>query len=184
MSEPTGEFENHEYPLTRAVVSANSAIWPPAVDGSKSHELIPGVLKGRRSLPLFCNPVVLFLFNWMVMLLTLSFQVTYVTYPYFGIPLLLCALSVASFLFGYLVARTTLNIWPRGDDALSYTLDVTMLWRLNLALCGALPAHHDLQLGDPWTAAGDWRSKFLPDIRQVQTGSLPLVGQRYGQCDA
>ena len=68
MSEATGEFENHEYPLSRAVVSTNSAIWPPVVDGSKRHELVQGVLKGRRSLPLFCNPVVLFLFNWMVML--------------------------------------------------------------------------------------------------------------------
>ncbi len=137
MSEATGEFENHEYPLSRAVVSTNSAIWPPVVDGSKRHELVQGVLKGRRSLPLFCNPVVLFLFNWMVMLVTLSFQVTYVTYPFFGIPLLLCVLSVASFLFGYLVARTTLDIRPRGDDSLTYTLDITMLWRLNLVLCGA-----------------------------------------------
>jgi len=137
MSQPTGEFAYDEYALTRAAVVANSATWPPAVDGSKSHELIPGALKARRSLPLFCNPVVLFLFNWMVMLLTLSFQVTYVTYPYFGIPLLLCALSIASFLFGYLVARTTLDIRPRADDSLTYTLDVTMLWRMNLVLCGA-----------------------------------------------
>jgi len=63
MSQPTGEFAYDEYALTRAAVVANSATWPPAVDGSKSHELIPGALKARRSLPLFCNPVVLFLFN-------------------------------------------------------------------------------------------------------------------------
>jgi oligosaccharide repeat unit polymerase len=137
MSQPSGDFEFGEYRLTHEVVVANSAVGLPILDRKKSHRLLPGVLKGRRYLPFFCNPVVLFLLNWIVMLVTLSFQVTYVTYPYFGIPLILCAVSITSFLFGYLVARTTLNVSPHGNDALTYTLDVTMLWRLNLALCGA-----------------------------------------------
>src|ERR1039457_3542267 len=104
------------------IAVANAAIWPPSVQSRKEHKLVHGVLKPRQYLPLYCNPVVLFLSNWILMLASLSAQVTYVTYPYIGIPLLLCALSIASFLFGYLVARTTLNIRPRLNDSLSYTL--------------------------------------------------------------
>ena len=40
-------------------------------------------------MPLFCNPLVIFVLNWVLMLVSLSFQITYVTYPAMGIPVLL-----------------------------------------------------------------------------------------------
>ena len=71
------------------------------------------------------------------MMVALSFQVTYVTYPKMGMPMLLFGISLGSFLFGYIVSRTVLHRWPTPTDAFSYTLDVTQLWQLNLMLCGA-----------------------------------------------
>jgi oligosaccharide repeat unit polymerase len=52
-------------------------------------------------------------------------------------PLLLFGLSLSSFLFGYLVARTLLHRWPTRSDSLSYSLDTTRLWQLNLLFCVA-----------------------------------------------
>lgn len=136
MKHSSADFEYDGCQPARIAV-ANAAIWPPLIENRKAHQLVHGVLKPREYLPLYCNPVVLFLSNWILMLASLSAKVTYVTYPHIGIPLLLCVLSIASFLFGYLVARTTLHIRPRRNDPLAYTLDVTTLWRLNLILCGA-----------------------------------------------
>ncbi len=156
MSDYAGELEFDVRHQARTVVTP-AAIFPPVVDGNKGHQLTQGVLKTRRFLPFFCNPVALFILNWTLMLASLSVQVTYVTYPLLDIPLLLCALSIGSFLFGYLVSRTTLNIWPRPNDSLSYTLDVTTLWRLNLLLSVAaflIIAFNWITLGPP-PALGD-----------------------------
>ncbi len=113
------------------------ALWPTLTEKPAQHSFVQGVLKGQRDLPLFCNPMVIFVFNWVLMLLSLSFQITYVTYPAMGIPVLLFVLSLGSFVFGYLVVRTLLHRWPARSEALSYTLDVTRLWQINLILCGA-----------------------------------------------
>ena len=112
-------------------------MWPPLTERFGKHKLVHGELKARRELPLFCNPLVIFLGNWALMLVALSFQITYVTYPNMGMPLLLFGISLGSFLFGYIVSRMLLHRWPTPDGAPSYTLDVTQLWQLNLLLCGA-----------------------------------------------
>lgn len=118
---------------------AAAAIWPALAGTRGKHKLVEGVLKARKDLPLFCNPVALFVFNWAFMMASLSAQITYVTYPLMDIPILLCALSVGSFFFGYLVAHTTLLRGARAGESLSYTLDVTMIWRFNLLMaCAAL----------------------------------------------
>jgi oligosaccharide repeat unit polymerase len=115
---------------------APAAMWPSESDRLARHRFVSGVLKGQQELPLFCNPLVIFVLNWALMVLTLSFQVTYVTYPTMGIPILLFVLSLGSFLFGYLVSRTLLHRWPTTSEALPYTLDVTRLWQANLLFCG------------------------------------------------
>jgi oligosaccharide repeat unit polymerase len=121
------------------VSSVSAAIWPAVVDKLEGHTVVRGELKARRYLPLFCSPIALFIINWTLMLCALSVHVTYVSYPYMGMPLLLCGLSIGSFLLGYAVSRTTLNTGTARDQSLSYTLDITMLRRLNLLLCvGAL----------------------------------------------
>jgi oligosaccharide repeat unit polymerase len=116
---------------------ASPAVWPSLREKFAKHKVVHGELKPRRDLPLFCNPVVIFLGNWILMLISLSFQITYVTYPNMGMPMLLFGISVGSFLFGYIVSRMLLHRWPTPTDAPSYTLDVTQLWQLNLLLCGA-----------------------------------------------
>ena len=115
---------------------APTAMWPSLTDKLARHRFVSGVLKGRQELPLFCNPLVIFVLNWALMVLTLSFQVTYVTYPTMGIPILLFVLSLGSFLFGYMVSRTLLHRWPTTSAALPYTLDLTRLWQANLLFCG------------------------------------------------
>lgn len=123
----------------------------------EGHKVVRGELKARRYLPLFCSPIALFIFNWTLMLAALSVHVTYVSYPYMGMPLLLCGLSIGSFLLGYAVSRTTLHTWTTEGQSLSYTLDITMLRQLNLLLCaGALLiiAFNWVTLGPP-PALGD-----------------------------
>jgi hypothetical protein len=90
------------------------------------------------------------------MLAALSLHLTYVTYPNMGLPFLLCMLSVGSFLLGYVVARTTFR-WSAGNVSLSYTLDVTNLWHLNLLFCCVsllIIAFNWITLGPP-PALGD-----------------------------
>jgi len=142
----------------RAAVSmAPAAMWPQLKEKVENHKLIHGVLKKRQDLPLFCNPLFIFAMNWVLMMVTLSFQITYVTYPNMGIPVLLFVLSLGSFLFGYLVARTVLHRWPTPSQPLAYTLDVTRLWQTNLMFCGAaiLIILFNWALSGPPPAVGD-----------------------------
>jgi oligosaccharide repeat unit polymerase len=136
MSELPETFKyNGSQPAQSSVAAA--ALLPPLEDKKEGHRVIKGVLRGRRDLPMFCNPVVLFLFNWVIMLGALGIHVTYVTYPNMGLPILLFALSLGSFALGYVVAKTTFHHWVTGNESLSYTLDITWLWRLNLSFCCA-----------------------------------------------
>jgi oligosaccharide repeat unit polymerase len=136
---------------------APAAMWPSLTERFPKHKFVNGILKGRQELPLFCNPLVIFVLNWALMLLSLSFQITYVSYPTRGIPILLFVLSLVSFLFGYLVARTLLHRWPTRSEALPYTLDVTRLWQANLLFCGAaiLIIVFNWALSGPPPAVGD-----------------------------
>jgi oligosaccharide repeat unit polymerase len=134
-----------------------AAIWPLMTEKVLNHKLVHGLLKGRRELPLFCNPMIIFIVNWILMLFSLSFQITYVTYPSSGIPVLLFVLSLGSFLLGYLVTRTLLHRWPTRTEPLTYTLDVTRLWQTNLLFCGAsiLIIVFNWALSGPPPAIGD-----------------------------
>ena len=136
---------------------ASTAMWPLLTEKLRKHKFVHGVIKGRRELPLFCNPLVIFVLNWVLMLVSLSFQITYVTYPTMGIPVLLFALSLGSFLFGYLVARTLLHRWPTRSEPLTYRLDLTQLWQTNLMFCGAavLIIVFNWALSGPPPAVGD-----------------------------
>lgn len=136
---------------------ASPAMWPSTAEKFAKHKLLHGELKPKRDLPLFCNPLVIFLGNWVLMMVSLSFQITYVTYPTMGMPMILFSISLGSFLFGYIVSRMLLHRWPTPADAPSYTLDVTQLWQLNLLLCGAalmIIAFNWVLLGPP-PAVGD-----------------------------
>jgi len=113
---------------------ASPAIWPSLTEKFAKHKLVHGELKPLRDLPLFCNPLVIFLGNWVLMMVSLSFQVTYVSYPKVGMPVLLFGISLGSFLFGYIVSRMLLHRWPASHTAPTYAMDVTQLWQLNLLL--------------------------------------------------
>lgn len=113
------------------------ALWPSQAAKFAKHKLVRGEVKPLSELPLFCDPLVIFLANWTLMMISLSFHVTYVTYPSAGLPTLLLGISVISFLLGYVVSRLLLQRWPAAQTGTSYTFDVTQLWQLNLLLCGA-----------------------------------------------
>lgn len=118
---------------------ASPALWPTLHEKFAKHKVVHGELKPLRELPLFCNPLVIFLGNWTLMMVSLSLQITYVTYPNMGMPLLLFSMSLGSFLLGYVVSRVLLHRWPTPNIVPSYSLDATQLWQLNLVLCcGAL----------------------------------------------
>lgn len=117
------------------VSMAPTAFWPSITERFAKHKLIHGILKGRADLPVYCNPLVLFCLNWLAMLVALSFQITYVSYPNLDMPVLLFGLSLASFLFGYIVSRMVLHRWPTRSEPLAYSLDITQLWQANLLFC-------------------------------------------------
>ncbi len=137
--------------------NSTAALWPKLTDRLTKHKYVQGVLKGRGELPLFCNPLIIFLMNWVLMLASLSFQITYVSYPAMGMPLLLFGLSLGSFLFGYLVSRTLLHRWPTHSEPLAYTLNLTRLWQINLLFCLAslLIIAFNWVLSGPPPALGD-----------------------------
>ena len=145
------------------VQMAPAATWPAVTENVEKQVLFHGLLKGRQDLPLYCNPLVIFVLNWILMLISLSFQITYVTYPNMGIPLLLAALSLGSFLFGYLVSRTLLHRWPTRTESLSYTLNVTRLWQASLLCCAAaiLIIVFNWVLSGPPPAIGDPSSYLI-----------------------
>ena len=116
---------------------ASPALWPTLTEKFAKHRIVEGELKPVREIPLFCNPLVIFIGNWALMMASLSVQVTYVTYPNMGMPMLLFGISLGSFLFGYIVSRMLLHKWPTPSHSASYSLDATQLWQLNLLLCGA-----------------------------------------------
>ena len=115
---------------------ASTALWPSLKEKTAKHKLTKGVLVSGHDIPAFCNPLVIFIGNWVLMLVTLSFQVTYVSYPNAELPALLLALSLGSFLLGYLVSRMLLRRWPTSTGSPAFSLDVTELWQLNVVFCG------------------------------------------------
>ena len=117
-----------------SIAAEGVAMWL-ARGKSSANTIVHGVLKARRSLPLYCSPPIIFVINWALMLVSLRAQVTYVTYPSLGIPIVLCCLSMGSFFPGYLVSRALFHHLPGDDRPVLYTLDVTRLWNLNLLLC-------------------------------------------------
>ncbi len=84
------------------------------------------------------------------MLACLSVHVSYVIYPYFGIPLLIFIVSAASLLLGYFASTAVLERDALQDDANSCVLDVTRLWRLNLLFCAFAMA----LIGFNWFTSG------------------------------
>lgn len=148
---------NYNANQSAEVSIATAAFWPSFIERFAKHKVVHGILKGRADLPLYCNPLVLFCLNWVAMLVALSFQVTYVSYPNMGIPLLLFILSLASFLFGYLISRMLLHRWPARSEPFAYALDVTQLWQANLffAVASLIIIFFNWMLSGPPPALGD-----------------------------
>lgn len=110
---------------------------PTLAEKFPKHKIFQGELKPLGEIPLFCNPLVIFLANWALMMGSLSCQVTYVSYPHVGMPIVLFGISLGSFLLGYAGFRMLLQRRPAQNPTPAYSLDVTQLWQLNLVLCGA-----------------------------------------------
>lgn len=175
MNEPLHSYSAGQ-PAEAAMTPA--AFWPSITERFGKHKLVRGILKGRGDLPFYCNPLVLFCLNWAAMLVSLSLQITYVTYPNLGMPFLLFGISLASFLFGYLVSRMLLHRWPTRSEPLCYALDVTRLWQTNLLFCGGalMIIAFNWALSGPPPALGD-PSSYLTygRFRQVLFPLLVIV---------
>jgi oligosaccharide repeat unit polymerase len=96
-------------------------------------------IKRQSSLPFYCNPLLLFLFIWLIMLGSLWFKITEVSYPNFSLPVLIFAASFLSFLFGYYLVRTVYWRQVNMHAFAGYQIDISRLRRFNLVLaCAAL----------------------------------------------
>lgn len=156
MSDPLGST-SYGASQPADVPMQTSAVWEDLTERFAKHRLVRSFLKPRGEVPLFCNPLVIFILNWAAMLITLNLQITYVSYPFLGLPILLFVLSLVSFLFGYLVSRTLLHRWPTPSESSIFTLDVTRLWQWNLVFCAVslLIVAFNWVLSGPPPALGD-----------------------------
>ena len=104
--------------------------------------MLSGIYKAKRQsdLPFYCNPALLFIVVWLVMLCSLGFQISDVSYPDFSLPLLVFAASLLSFLFGYCLARAI--YWNREKlrPITYYRIDISRLRKFILFLASAASA--------------------------------------------
>lgn len=108
--------------------------------------------KPFKMLPLYCKPVPLFLFVWILMLVALSFHISYVSYPTMGVPLLLFSVSLASMLLGYAVSTAALSRGPERGSQTSFAIDVRKMRQLNnafAATCLSIIAFNWVTQGPP-----------------------------------
>jgi oligosaccharide repeat unit polymerase len=109
--------------------------WSEGSGSRSQHSFASGTFRPRRELPIYCNPVALFLAVWILMLACLSVHVSYVIYPDIGIPFLIFFVSAGSMLLGYFASTAILERDTLQDEVIDYVLDVTRLWRMNLLFC-------------------------------------------------
>jgi oligosaccharide repeat unit polymerase len=149
--------------------------WPLEL---QRHIIVKDDGKEKPRLPSYCNPIVLFMLSWVLMLVCLSAKVTYVSYPNLLVPIYLFAGSAISLLIGYWVTCLLLQRGNQVKTAGSYLLDVTELRRLNILFCGialAIIAFNWVTLGPP-PALGDPTSYLTYGrFRQVLFPVLTII---------
>ncbi len=122
-----------------SVLNGHSSIvagaWQAPLGLRARHTIIRDIFRPRHELPVYCNPIALFLAVWLVMLLSLTFHVSYVIYPYLGTPVLIFLISASSLLLGFFACTAVLEREGPKIKSTWYVLDVTVLWRLNLLFC-------------------------------------------------
>lgn len=122
-----------------SVLNGHSSIvagaWQAPLELRARHTIIRDIFRPRHELPVYCNPIALFLAVWLVMLLSLTFHVSYVIYPYLGTPVLIFLISASPLLLGFFACTAVLEREGPKIKSTWYVLDVTVLWRLNLLFC-------------------------------------------------
>jgi oligosaccharide repeat unit polymerase len=84
------------------------------------------------ALPFSCHPVKLFCFVWLTMLTALSFHVSESSYQTMGIPALMFAVSLASLVCGYFLARLFCFGWTVSrEDPAHIGIDYVALRKIN-----------------------------------------------------
>lgn len=106
--------------------------WPDVGGARSNHTITEGVFRPRQELPIYCNPIALFLAVWGLMLICLCFHISYVIYPYFTTPVVIFVISITALLLGYFASTAILERDSSPDKTVAYSIDVTALWRLNL----------------------------------------------------
>lgn len=107
---------------------ANWINWSLRFNGPKREWHVSYPVRSNSDLPFYCRPLALFFSIWALMLATLAFHVTDVSYPAMDIPLLLFTLSSISFLFGYaLTVLASKSIRYQAPQMHSIDLDVNRL---------------------------------------------------------
>jgi oligosaccharide repeat unit polymerase len=131
--------------------------WPITTAVRVGHTLTSGSFRPRQELPVYCNPIALFLAVWILMLACLCVHVSYAIYPNLATPFLIFLVSTASLLLGFFACTAVLERQETKTDSTLYVLDVSFLRRLNLLFCAlalALIALNWVTSGPP-PAIGD-----------------------------
>ena len=109
--------------------------WPDAAGTHSSHVFATGFFRRQRDLPIYCNPLFLFLAVWVLMLGCLSIHVSYVIYPDLGTPVLIFIVSTGSLLLGFFASTAIIGRDTPEPASTAYVLDITSLSRLNILFC-------------------------------------------------
>jgi hypothetical protein len=111
---------------------AVSAVFASHIEASSRRVLLRGVFRSRSELPIFCNPFALFFAVWILMLVCLSFHISYAIYPGLVTPVLIFVVSSVSLLLGFFAFTAILDPDVHQSEPTSFVLDVTSLRRMNL----------------------------------------------------
>jgi oligosaccharide repeat unit polymerase len=97
-------------------------------------------IRQQSSLPFYCKPANLFIYTWLMMLASLWFQVSDVSYPHFSLAVFIFIVSAFSFLFGHYLARIVHKLRENRYTPTSYQIDIKKLRNFNFYLaCASLP---------------------------------------------
>jgi oligosaccharide repeat unit polymerase len=97
-------------------------------------------IRRQSSLPFYCNPASLFIYTWLMMLASLWFQVSDVSYPHLSLAIFIFIVSLFSFLFGHYLVQIASKLRTNGHIYTRYQIDIKKLRRFNFFLaCASLP---------------------------------------------
>jgi oligosaccharide repeat unit polymerase len=94
-------------------------------------------IRPQTSLPFYCDPVKLFVAIWLVMLASMQFEISYVSYPHFSLAVILFLFSFLSFILGHYFVRLICKVNELPQENSRNEINIRKLRLFNFYLFGS-----------------------------------------------